>query len=72
MIATMIFMCGIRFPWVWFIFPLYPNMTFLYAVWPIGWVLSIIMVTIFLIPTAKGWQRKFESEKQEEQQVIAE
>ena len=69
MISTMIFMCGIRFPWVWFVYPLYKNLTFLYTIWPIGWVLSIIMVTLFLIPTARKWQQKFDSEKQAEQQV---
>lgn len=74
MISTMIFMCGIRFPWVWFVFPLCPNMTFLYAIWPIGWVLSIAMVVSFLIPTAKKIQRKIDAEKkieQEQGEVIA-
>ena len=64
MIATMIFMCGIRFPWVWFVYPLFPNLTFLYTIWPIGWTLSIIMILCFLIPTAKKLQRKFDKEKQ--------
>ncbi len=64
MIATMIFMCGIRFPWVYFVYPLYKNLTFLYTIWPIGWVLSIITVLCFLIPTAKKLQRKFAKEKQ--------
>ena len=41
-IATMIFMCGLRFAWVYGIFPLIPNLTFLYLVWPIGWILSIV------------------------------
>ena len=63
MIATMLFMCGIRFPWVWFIYPLFPNLTFLYAIWPIGWVLSIIMVLCFLIPTSKKLQRKYDKER---------
>lgn len=64
MIATMLFMCGIRFPWVWFVYPLFPNLTFLYTIWPIGWVLSIIMVLCFLIPTSKQLQQKFNKEKQ--------
>lgn len=64
MISTMIFMCAIRFPWVWFVYPLFPNLTFLYTIWPIGWVLSIITVLCFLIPTAKKLQQKFEEEKQ--------
>ncbi len=70
MIATMIFMCGIRFPWVWFIYPLFPNLTFLYTIWPIGWILSIIMVLCFLIPTSKKLQRKFENEKQEKDKEV--
>ncbi|MBE5734490.1 MAG: MATE family efflux transporter [Clostridiales bacterium] len=70
MIATMIFMCGIRFPWVWFIYPLFPNLTFLYTIWPIGWILSIIMVLCFLIPTSKKLQQKFENEKQEKDKEV--
>lgn len=62
MIATMIFMCGIRFPWVWFVYPLFQNLTFLYLIWPIGWMLSIIMVLCFLIPTSKKLQQKFDRE----------
>ena len=69
MISTMIFMCGIRFPWVWFIYPLYKNLTFLYTVWPIGWILSIITVLCFLIPTAKKLQRIFDGEKKTQQDV---
>ncbi len=71
MIATMIFMCGIRFPWVWFIYPLFKNLTFLYTIWPIGWVLSIITILCFLIPTAKKLQQKFNAEKQEKEQETA-
>lgn len=41
-IATFVFMCLIRFVWVYCIFPLYPSLTFLYLVWPIGWILCII------------------------------
>lgn len=65
MIATMLFMCAIRFPWVWFIYPLFPNLTFLYTIWPIGWLLSITMVSCFLIPTAKKLQQRFDKEMQE-------
>ena len=71
MISTMIFMCGIRFPWVYFIYPLFPNLTFLYTIWPIGWVLSIITILCFLIPTAKKLQQKFNAEKQEKEQETA-
>lgn len=64
MITTMLFMCAIRFPWVWFVYPLFPNLTFLYTIWPIGWVLSIIVVLCFLIPTSKKLQQSFDKEKQ--------
>lgn len=53
-IATLVFMCLIRFPWVWFIFPLFPaNLTYLYLIWPIGWVLSIITLLFAYVPTIK-------------------
>lgn len=55
--ATLIFMCLIRFPWVWFIFPLLPNLTFLYLIWPIGWILSISMQMFFYVPTIKKLYR---------------
>ena len=52
-ITTLIFMCAIRFLWVWFVFPLIPNLTFLYLIWPIGWILSIITHMCVFFPTAK-------------------
>lgn len=52
-IATLVFMCGLRFLWVYAIFPLMPNLTFLYFVWPIGWILSITSLMFVLIPTVK-------------------
>lgn len=51
--ATLIFMCAIRFVWVYLIFPLCPNLTFLYLIWPIGWILSITMLLIFYFPRVK-------------------
>ena len=45
-VTTFIFMCVLRFIWVYAIFPLLPNLTFLYLVWPIGWVLSIVVLLI--------------------------
>ena len=49
-VATFVYMCVLRFIWVYAIFPLYPNLTFLYTVWPIGWTLSIItlLITYFI------------------------
>lgn len=57
MISTMIFMCAIRFPWVWFVYPLFENLTLLYTIWPIGWVLSAITLLCFLVPTVKSLQK---------------
>ncbi len=72
MIATMIFMCAIRFLWVWFVYPLFQNLTFLYTIWPIGWVLSIIMVLCFLIPTSRKLDKQFNEEKQANEQEVGE
>ena len=58
MVCTMIFMCAIRFPWVYFVFPLLPSLTFLYLIWPIGWVLSIATLLIFYFPTASKLMKK--------------
>lgn len=52
-LSTLIFMCALRFAWVYLIFPLYPNLTFLYLVWPIGWVLSMLTLLCFYFPTVK-------------------
>lgn len=57
-VATLIFMCAIRFPWVYVVFPLYPNLTFLYLIWPIGWVLSISMLLCYYFPTLKKLKQK--------------
>jgi len=62
-ITTMLFMCAIRFPWVYFVYPLFPNnLTFLYLIWPIGWVLSIITLLIVFFPTIRKREREFEKE----------
>ena len=52
-ITTLIFMCGLRFIWVYWIFPLVPNLTFRYLVWPIGWVICITCALIVYFPTKK-------------------
>lgn len=57
-VTTLLFMCAIRFPWVYFIFPLYPNLTFLYAIWPIGWILSIITLLFAYIPAISKLEKK--------------
>jgi len=61
-VATLIFMCLIRFPWVWFIFPLCPNLTFLYLIWPIGWVLSIITQLCAYFPAISKLRKDWEKE----------
>ncbi len=61
MVSTMIFMCGIRFIWVYLIFPLFPTdhaLTYLYLIWPIGWILSIITMLCFFFPTVSKLKRK--------------
>lgn len=58
MISTFIYMCALRFVWVYVIFPLCPNLTFLYLVWPIGWVLSITTNLLFFFPAIKKLEKK--------------
>lgn len=60
-ISTLVFMCLLRFVWVYAIFPLVPNLTFLYLVWPIGWILSIAFLSAFYFPTIKKLQKQFAS-----------
>ena len=61
-VSTMCFMCLIRFFWVYLIYPLCPNFTFLYLIWPIGWILCITTNLSFIIPTMKKLKKKFSSE----------
>lgn len=52
-VATLVFLFGLRFAWVYLVFPLLPNLTFLYLCWPISWVLSIVTLLIVFF-----WQKK--------------
>ena len=52
-ITTLIFMCAIRFVWVYLVFPLFPNLTFLYLIWPIGWILSICTLLVAFLRAMK-------------------
>lgn len=52
-ITTLIFMCAFRFFWVYVVFPLVPNLTFLYLVWPIGWIACIIIALFVFFPRVK-------------------
>lgn len=56
-VATMLYMCAIRFVWVYVVFPLCPqNLTYLYLIWPIGWILSILTLLAFYFPAIKKLQ----------------
>ena len=57
MISTMVYMCAFRFVWVYLIFPVCPNLTFLYLVWPVGWILSIATNLIFYVKDIKKLRR---------------
>ena len=59
-VSTFIFMCLIRFPWVYIVFPLCPNLTFLYLIWPIGWILSIITLLSVYFPAISKLQKEKE------------
>ena len=57
-VATLVYMCALRFVWVYAIFPpFFPNLTVLFLVWPIGWVLSIATLLLFVFPTLKKHAR---------------
>lgn len=58
-ISTMVWMCAFRFVWVYLIYPLFPaSLTYLYLVWPIGWVMSGLSLLCVLIPTVKKLKAK--------------
>ena len=54
-ISTMVWMCAFRFFWVYVVYPFLPqgNLTSLYLVWPIGWLLSIFTLLCVFFPTVK-------------------
>ncbi len=58
-VSVLVFMCLIRFVWVYVIFPLVPNLTFLYLIWPIGWILSIATLLIAYFPAIRQAQAKY-------------
>lgn len=70
MITTMVYMCALRFVWVFLIFnPLRESLsdplTFLYLVWPVGWTLSIATLLCFYFPTARKLERDVQAPKEE-------
>ena len=62
--TALAFTCILRFVWVYLIFPLIPNLTFLYLVWPVGWLLSIIALICVYIPTVKKLTREADAAAQ--------
>ena len=56
-VSTLVFMCLLRFVWVYAIFPYHPNLTFLYLVWPIGWILSIVTLLVIYFPSISKLQK---------------
>ena len=57
-VSTLLYLCLLRFVWVYVIFPQMPqNLTFLYLVWPVGWVLSILTLLVFFFPIIRALRR---------------
>ena len=57
-ISALVFMCGLRLFWVRFVFPFFPNLTFLYLIWPVSWILCIIIALSVLIPSLSKLQKE--------------
>ncbi len=53
-ITSLLFLCVLRFIWVYVLFPIVPNMTFLYSVWPVGWLLSaLVLFAVYFVNIAR-------------------
>jgi len=65
-VATLVYMCLFRLVWVYAIFPILPNLTFLYLVWPISWVLSIGTLLIAYLPAIKKLTRIIQQANEKE------
>ncbi|MBR2365718.1 MAG: MATE family efflux transporter [Oscillospiraceae bacterium] len=57
-VTTFVFMCLLRLFWVRYIFPLCPNLTFLYLVWPIGWILCLMIAMCVFFPGLAKLQKE--------------
>lgn len=58
-VATFLFMCLLRLAWVEWVFPLCPpDLSFLYLVWPVGWVACIVTYLITFFPAISKLQRR--------------
>ena len=52
-VSTLVFLFGLRLAWVYFVFPLLPNLTFLYLCWPVSWILSILCLLVVFFKQRK-------------------
>lgn len=68
--ATLVYMCLFRFVWVYGIFPYCPNLTFLYLVWPIGWVSSIITLLFAYFPAISKLQQEILNNRSIENRIV--
>ena len=62
-IITLIGACGIRVVWVYTVFKMYPNLTTLYLVHPITWIVTVTALTINLIIAYKQTKKKIANKK---------
>lgn len=66
-LTSLTHMCVIRIFWIYVIFPLNPELWFLYLIWPIGWVLVTLTILCFYFPTMKRLKQKIERKDVSEQ-----
>lgn len=57
-VSALVFTCFLRIFWVYLIFPLNPDLTFLYLVWPLGWILAIGMLGISFYIVYKKFKKE--------------
>ncbi|MBO5439274.1 MAG: MATE family efflux transporter [Clostridia bacterium] len=62
-IITLIGACGVRVVWVYTVFKMYPNLTTLYLVHPITWIITVIALMINLIIAYKKAKKRIEIKK---------
>lgn len=62
-IITIIGACGVRIVWIYTVFKMYPNLTTLYLVHPITWVITVIALTINLVIAYKQTKKRMLNKK---------
>ena len=62
-IITMIGACGVRILWVYTVFQMYPNLTILYLVHPITWVITCIALSVNLLVAYNKTKKRILQEK---------